>query len=203
MMKRFYFTVSFLGEDINESFLVGRCLKILHGFYHRQDIHDIGISFPDWSNISIGKRLVFVSTNESSLKFLQTQKYFVEMAEMNYFLISKVGECILDSKNSAVFSRNQKVADLTITAKKRKLNRLIKRAEQRGEVYKPKGNEASESIIPFCHEIPMSSHENKNDFALIIEKKVYGEANTNIFNSYGLSTNQKSINPVPIIFDDL
>ncbi|MDO6688536.1 type I-F CRISPR-associated endoribonuclease Cas6/Csy4 [Colwellia sp. 1_MG-2023] len=202
-MKRFYFTVSFLGEDINESFLVGRCLKVLHGFYHRQGIHDIGVSFPDWSNISIGKRLAFVSTNESSLKFLQTQKYFVEMAEMNYFLINKVGECILDSKNSAVFSRNQKVADLTVTAQKRKLNRLIKRAQQRGEVYKPKGNEASELIIPFCHEIPMNSHENKNDFALNIEKKVYSDANTNIFNSYGLSTNLKSTNPVPIIFDEL
>ena len=202
-MKRFYFTVSFLGKDINETFLVGRCLKILHGFYYKQAIHDIGVSFPDWSNNSIGKRLAFVSTNESSLKFLKVQKYFVDMVELNYFLISNIDECILDSKNSAVFNRNQKADELTVNAQKRKLRRLIKRAEKRGEIYQPKGRQPSDLIKPFHHEVPMSSRENENDFALKIEKKYFSKSNGNIFNSYGLSTNQKNINPVPIIFDDV
>lgn len=201
-MKRFYFTVSFLGNDINETFLVGRCLKILHGFYYKQAIHDIGVSFPDWSNNSIGKRLVFVSTNESSLKFLKVQKYFVDMVELDYFFISNIDKCILDSKNSAVFSRNQKTDKLTVYSQKRKLRRLIKRAEKRGEIYQPKNCQPSELIIPFHHEVPMSSRENKNDFSLKIEKKDFSKSNGNVFNSYGLSTNQKSINPVPIIFDD-
>lgn len=202
-MKRFYFTVSFLGKDINETFLVGRCLKILHGFYYKQDIHDIGVSFPDWSNNSIGKRLVFVSTNESSLKFLKVQKYFVDMVELNYFLISNIGKCILDSKNAAVFNRNHKADELTVCAQKTKLRRLIKRAEKRGEIYQPKGLQPSELIIPFHYEVPMSSRENGNDFAIKIEKKDFSKSNGNIFNSYGLSTNQKNINPVPIIFDEL
>ncbi|MBA6416885.1 type I-F CRISPR-associated endoribonuclease Cas6/Csy4 [Colwellia sp. 6M3] len=202
MMKRFYFIISFLGDDINEALLVGRCLKILHGFYHRQNIVDVGVSFPDWSNTSIGKRIAFVSINESSLKFLKAQKYFVEMEEMNYFLISKVNECILEPQHSAIFSRNQKIDELTIAAQKRKLCRLIKRAEKRGEVYQPKREEPFEAIIPFCHKIPASSHGNQNDFELNIEKKVFSEANTSTFNSYGLSTNLKIMNPVPIIFDD-
>ncbi|MFT5760413.1 MAG: CRISPR-associated endonuclease Csy4 [Alteromonadaceae bacterium] len=202
-MKRFYFAVSFLGNDINETFLVGKCLKILHGFYYKQAIHDIGVSFPDWNNNSIGKRLVFVSINESSLKFLKVQKYFVDMVELNYFLISNIGNCILDSKNSAVFNRNQKVDELTVCAQKTKLRRLIKRAEKRGEIYQPKGRQPSELIIPFHHEVPMSSRGNGNDFAIKIEKKDFRESNGNIFNSYGLSTNQTNINPVPIIFDEL
>jgi len=202
-MKRFYFTVSFLGKDINEAFLVGRCLKILHGFYYKQAIHDIGVSFPDWSNNSIGKRLVFVSTNESSLKFLKVQKYFVDMVELNYFLISNIDKCTLDSKNSAIFSRNHKADELTVYAQKTKLRRLKKRAEKRGEIYQPKGREPSELIIPFHHEVPMSSRENENDFALKIEKKHFSKPNGNIFNSYGLSTNKENINPVPIIFDEL
>jgi CRISPR-associated endonuclease Csy4 len=201
-MNRFYFFISFLGKDINEIFLVGRCLKILHGFYHRHSIYDIGVSFPDWSNNSIGNRLVFVSTNESSLKFLKVQKYFVDMVELNYFHISHINKCILEPKNSAIFSRNQKADELTVYAQKRKLKRLIKRAEKRGEIYQPKGRQPSELIIPFHHEIPISSRENENDFAIKIEKKAFSELNSEIFNSYGLSTNQKITNPVPIIFDD-
>ncbi len=200
-MKRFYFIISFLGDDINESFLVGRCLKILHGFYYRQEIKDIGVSFPEWSNGSIGKRIAFVSSNASSLKFLATQKYFIEMVQLDYFAMSEIGWCLLDSSNSAIFSRNQKGDSYTASGQRRNLSRLIKRAEKRGEIYKPKTNACGASIIPFCHKIPISSNENKNDYTINIEKKGFSEANENTFNSYGLSSNTKSINPVPIIFD--
>jgi CRISPR-associated endonuclease Csy4 len=202
-MKRFYFIISFLGDDINESFLVGRCLKILHGFYYRQEITDIGVSFPEWSNVSIGKRIAFVSSNASSLKFLATQKYFTEMEQLNYFAISKMGWCLLDSSNSAIFSRNQKGDSYTTLGRRRNVTRLKKRAEKRGEIYKPKANVYGASIIPFCHKIPISSNENKNDYTINIEKKVFCELNENTFNSYGLSTSIESINPVPIIFNDV
>ena len=90
----------------------------------------------------------------------------------------------------------------TASGQRRNLSRLIKRAEKRGEIYKPKTNVCEASIIPFCHKIPISSNENKNDYTINIEKKVFSEANTNIFISYGLSTSIENINPVPIFFDE-
>ncbi|WP_048688399.1 type I-F CRISPR-associated endoribonuclease Cas6/Csy4 [Catenovulum maritimum] len=202
-MQRYFFIISFIGSDINESFLIGRCLKILHGFYHHNEIHDIGVSFPQWSNESIGRSLAFISANASSLKFLANQKYFRDMQQLKYFEISQIQVCELTKENSVLFFRNQQLDKITPTAQKRKLKRFLSRAEKRGELYTPKIRQTQLREFELSHKIPMTSKGNQNNYAIHIQKKTFSESNTDKFNSYGLSTNQQIANPVPKNFPSI
>ncbi|MEZ9640275.1 type I-F CRISPR-associated endoribonuclease Cas6/Csy4 [Vibrio cyclitrophicus] len=56
-MKWYYKTVTFLPARCNNESLAAKCLRILHGFNYEYETRNIGVSFPLWSDDTIGNKI--------------------------------------------------------------------------------------------------------------------------------------------------
>ncbi|MDP5032818.1 MAG: type I-F CRISPR-associated endoribonuclease Cas6/Csy4, partial [Paraglaciecola sp.] len=69
-MERYFFMVRFLPMEANLALLMGRCISIMHGYICKRDIASLGVTFPAWSDISIGNIIAFVHTDVTVLSEL-------------------------------------------------------------------------------------------------------------------------------------
>ena len=147
-MQRSYFIVKILPEDSNLALLLGRCISILHGFICKNSISGLGISFPSWSDESIGNAIAFVHVDTDVLKKLQSQSYFQDMQNFGVFKICDVqpvpGDC-----SEVIFKRNQAIAKMFVGNARRRLKRLERRALLRGEVFNPVKNQSEREFDIF------------------------------------------------------
>jgi CRISPR-associated endonuclease Csy4 len=130
-MKRYYFMVRFLPEQANLALLMGRCISIMHGFICKHKIEGLGVSFPAWSDVSIGNIIAFVHTDIGVLNELRLQGYFQDMQECGFFKVGNV-EAVPDDCVEVRFKRNQNIAKIFVGETRRRLKRLEKRALARG-----------------------------------------------------------------------
>lgn len=197
-MPRFFKTVHFLPEDKNNEVLAGSCINILHGVCKKHNIDDIGISFPDWCNDTVGERITFISTNQKNLDYLLNQEYFFRMQQLRFFSISDTKIVIPESIQEAIFIRNQAIDNSYPGAITRDIQRAKKRASKRGEEY----------IIPYAsnqktfdhyHRIKFTSKSKKTEFSLNIQKLKVDQKIEGNFGSYGLSNKSDKQCSVPLI----
>ena len=59
-MQRYYFMVRFLPQEANLALLMGRCISVMHGYICKHEIKGLGVTFPAWSDASIGNIIAFV-----------------------------------------------------------------------------------------------------------------------------------------------
>lgn len=194
-MQRYYFIVKILPEDSNLALLLGRCISILHGFICKNSISGLGISFPGWSDESIGNTIAFVHVDTDVLKKLQSQSYFQDMQNFGVFKIFDnqpvPGDC-----SEVIFKRNQAIAKMFVGDARRRLKRLEKRALQRGEVFNPVKNQ-SEREFDIFHCVALGSTSSKQEFLLHIQRERVTNHQNAEFNQYGLATNQRCRGSVP------
>ncbi len=194
-MKRYYFMVRFLPEQANLALLTGRCISIMHGFICKHEIQGLGVSFPAWSDASIGDVIAFVHTDMEVLNELKQQSYFQDMRECGVFKVGNV-EAVPDGCGEIRFKRNQGIKKMFVGETRRRLKRLEKRALARGEVFNPnKSNEPRELDIFHC--IAIGSASTEQDFLLHVQKENVKKREEAEFNQYGLATNQLLRGTVP------
>jgi CRISPR-associated endonuclease Csy4 len=194
-MKRYYFMVRFLPEQANLALLMGRCISIMHGFICKHKIEGLGVSFPAWSDVSIGNIIAFVHTDIGVLNELRLQGYFQDMQECGFFKVGNV-EAVPDDCVEVRFKRNQNIAKIFVGETRRRLKRLEKRALARGEVFSPNRNGEPRELEAF-HRIAMSSDRSQQDYLLHIQRAMVGKRLEPMFNSYGFATNKQLNGTVP------
>lgn len=199
-MNWYYKTVTFLPERCNNESLAAKCLQVLHGFNYEYETRNIGVSFPLWSDESIGNKVSFISTNRIELDLLLKQHYFTQMKHLHYFDISKT-TIVPDTCKYVSFKRCQSIDKTSLARQATKMKRLEKRAIARGESFdyyslKPKEN----FVIAHYHSLEEHSQSNKMGFRLNI--RIYPETTLKgdfVFSSYGLANTESSFQPVPLI----
>ncbi|WP_042145922.1 MULTISPECIES: type I-F CRISPR-associated endoribonuclease Cas6/Csy4 [unclassified Pseudoalteromonas] len=195
MQKRYFFAIKYLPLNVDQCLLAGRCISILHGFISARNITGIGVSFPNWSDKSLGNTIAFVSEHESLLAELSEQSYFNMMASDNLFAVSEVTS-IPENLSEVRFKRNQSIAKCFVGEKRRRLERAKRRAHSRGEMFNPKTPEPEKEIQPF-HCALSSSKSSNEAFLLHIQKVNTVSVKSNDYGNYGLATNQKHLGTVP------
>lgn len=199
-MNWFYKTVTFLPERCDNEVLAAKCLSILHGFNYKYETRSIGVSFPEWCDDTVGKKLSFICASKIELDLLLKHQYFIQMRLLGYFDISATASVPGDCAYVA-FVRNQSIDKTFAAGQARKLKRLEKRAIARGEKFNPALIRQEESIIlPHYHSLEISSQSKNSPFRLNIQMKPeQGFEGSLIFSSYGLSNASNSYQPVPFI----
>ncbi|WOT05862.1 type I-F CRISPR-associated endoribonuclease Cas6/Csy4 [Shewanella youngdeokensis] len=194
-MKRYYFMVQFLPEQANLALLTGRCISVMHGFICKHEIEGVGVSFPAWSDASIGNLIAFVHTDVDTLKELSQQHYFQDMEECGFFSIGNI-EAVPDGCAEVRFKRNQGIAKIFVGETRRRLKRSEKRALARGEVFNPNKNGEPRELVRF-HCIAIASTSTEQDFLLHVQKESVQKREEAEFSQYGLATNKVLKGTVP------
>ena len=204
MTKRYYFCIRYTPVQADYELLAGRCISQMHLFMvnNRQTINKIGVSFPDWSDVTVGQTIAFVAEDKEMMIGLSFQLYFSLMVNEGLFEISSVCE-VRETAVEVRFVRNQTIGKNFLGSKKRRIKRSMVRAELSGvESSLPVTNE--ERVIDSFHRIPISSGSSGEDYILFVQKEFVGERVAANFNSYGLATNQERKGTVPELrFDPL
>lgn len=192
-MRWYYFVIRYLPNHVDEALLAGRCIVNLHHHLYRQEINNIGVSFPEWSHESLGKCIAFFTLEEDALFWLRESRYFQIMEEADLFERGEIQAIEQDDSSGVVFVRNQQIGKLTPASKARRLKRSKKRAEQRGEVYSP-NNVEQEREIDHYHWIPIESTSSQRAFTLFVQCYELPAIHSMeaLFNSYGLSGKEAS-----------
>lgn len=203
MEQRYFFVIRFFPEHADPELLSGHCISVLHGFIKTNEIinNSIGISFPKWSDDSIGIAIVFISTDRECLCGLSYQPYFTYMKKEGFFDISQITEVPCDV-NELQFVRNSAIDKIFLKSKNKRLKRSEIRAIEANREYNPVARE--DRIFDQFHSIPMSSKGTERDFVLQIQQKTSNIVRIdNQFNSYGFATNEKWRGSVPDLRDIL
>lgn len=194
-MQRYYFIVEFIPKRANLELLTGRCISVMHGFICKHSVQGLGVSFPSWTETSIGASIAFIHPDAMTLAGLREQPYFQDMENIGFFKLSDVSE-VPDTCKEVRFKRNQTIAKIFAGDSRRRLARLKRRAEARGEHFTPAIRNKAKELDPF-HCVAVSSASTGQDFLLHIQKETVNQATSIEFNQYGLSTNQKFSGTVP------
>jgi len=198
-MTRYYFCIRYVPDRVDVSLLAGRCIWILHGFITKRQCSGIGVSFPDWSNESLGKSIAFVSQDKDVLELLSSQSYFQMMESEKIFYVSPVTK-VPDSCSEIRFKRNQNIAKCFVGERKRRLARAKRRAAARGEEFKPVLNSPIREVEPF-HNAAVYSKSSNTTLMLHIQKQNNVNRVNNDFGNYGLATNRNFMGTVPELFN--
>lgn len=194
-MTRYYFAVRFIPKDANLALLMGRCISVMHGFICKRNISGLGITFPAWSETSIGNVIAFVHADAAILEDLKQQPYFNDMAEYGFFSITNVTEVPLDCAEVR-FKRNQAIAKIFAGEARRRLKRLEKRALARGEVFNPVKHNKEREFETF-HCIAMGSTTTSQDFLLHVQRENVTTEQKPEFSKYGLASMNVNGGSVP------
>ncbi len=197
MTKRYYFCIRYTPVQADYELLAGRCISQMHLFMvnNRQSINKIGVSFPDWSDVTVGQTIAFVAEDKEMMIGLSFQPYFSLMVNEGLFEISSVFE-VPDNAIEVRFTRNQTIGKSFLGSKKRRIKRSMARAELLDVgTSLPVTNE--ERIVDSFHRIPISSGSSGEDYILFVQKEFVSERGAVNFNSYGLATNQERKGTVP------
>ena len=194
-MQRYYFSVHFLPKQANLALLTGRCISIMHGFILKQNIEGMGVTFPAWSDSSIGNVIAFIHTDKEVLNSLKERAYFVDMKGCGFFKLSQV-LAVPERCQEVRFIRNQAVAKMFTGESRRRLKRLQKRALARGEDFNPKKLEAPR-VIDIFHRVAMTSKSSQEDYILHIQKQNADYEAEPTFSNYGFASNKKFKGTVP------
>ncbi|MBO1273560.1 MULTISPECIES: type I-F CRISPR-associated endoribonuclease Cas6/Csy4 [Shewanella] len=194
-MARYCFVVRYLPKEANANVLAGKCLSILHGFVARHNVQGLGVTFPDWSDRTLGSKIAFVHEDPSLLAQFSQQRYFIGMSDFGFFSVSEIikvpEKCI-----QVRFLRNQHYSKRFPGSVRRRVERLKRRAAARGEEYVPRPYN-HETEYALSHSVPAKSMSTRQEFILHIQKEVAENEVIHLFNGYGLSDRTCAIGTVP------
>lgn len=196
MSGRYFFVVKFLPDYADTSLLCGRCISIMHGFINKNPTgkNAVGVSFPFWTEESLGNAIAFVAEDKELLIGLSFQPYFSLMKEEGLFELSVVLP-VADDAKEVRFIRNQAIGKSFLGSKRRRMKRAQDRAEKLGNIQPNKVNE--DRVFDNFHRIPLSSQSTNQGIMLHVQKEECVDIMLNQFNSYGLATNQAWKGTVP------
>ncbi|RLV60493.1 type I-F CRISPR-associated endoribonuclease Cas6/Csy4 [Parashewanella curva] len=195
MRNRYYFMIKYLPENASNSLLAARCISVLHGVVSHNGQTNIGVTFPKWSDSSVGRQIGFVSNDYRNLESFRRNRYFNMMNEDGLFFVSGVEE-VPNRIDEVQYVRNNGIAKYTLRERQRRIERCQKRAEKGGREYQPKLGYIEREFGSF-HKLILTSKSKQTSFPLYIQKKS-GVNHVNCdFGHYGLASNQVLMGTVP------
>lgn|GEM_PF-604978 len=198
-MSRYFFYVRYVPEVVNCEFLAGKCIRILHAYQTRFKLNNIGVTFPEWEQASLGRTIAFISESQGALTTLSQQNYFVRMADDGYFQVSDIQLVPNDPElDEFIYYRERRLEKETPSAKRRMLKRLQSRTAEAGVEHVPKPQMKASIEVPFVHQLPCGSSSGA-DFLLFVGCMVCGQRKQAGFNSYGLGNRPEQQGSVPCL----
>lgn len=195
-MTQYCFVIRYLPKEANEHVLAGKCLSILHGFVARHNVQGLGVTFPDWSDGSIGSTIAFVHADSALLAQFSQQRYFTDMCDFGFFSVGEITR-VPEQCAQVRFLRNQHYSKRFAGSVRRRVDRLKRRAAERGEEYQPKPHNP-ETEYALSHSIPAKSRSTQQGFMLHIQKELAEKKEVeHVFNGYGLSDSTRATGTVP------
>ena len=196
MNQRYYFSIRYNHQHMDVFLLSGRCAKALHNFEFKKRKHNIGIALPCWSDNNVGDMIAFVSEDKHQLLKFQQDSYFQMMASDEIFIISDI-TAVNSELPEVQFCRNNTISKMFIKDTQKRLRRTQKRAEARGDEFKPGLHENSKKrVFENFHSLPIDSYGTEDDFMLHIQKH-NDVALSDCYTSYGFATNKSNQGTVP------
>ncbi|MBY6094674.1 type I-F CRISPR-associated endoribonuclease Cas6/Csy4 [Ferrimonas balearica] len=199
MEQRYFFAIRYVPKHADAGLLAGRCISILHGFFCRHNIEGIGVSFPGWTESSLGNSIAFVSADATVLGQFRQQSYFEMMVSDQLFERTDV-RSVPEGCREVRFKRNQSIAKCFSGERRRRLERARRRAETRGEAFRPSVDDEERQIEPF-HSVLMHSKSSGQQYLLHVQKQIELESISQDYCRYGLATNQVHLGTVPELPD--
>ncbi len=201
MMSRYYFSVNYLPVDADFGLLSGRCITALHYFMINNHPFDMGVSFPKWSDLSLGDTIDFFCEDKDKLDNFKSNKYFSMMADQRLFAIGDTALAEDGEYEEVKFFRNQAIDKIFPGAMRRRLTRAKKRAEKRGEVFDPT-KVGRPNVVDNFHSSFLESQSTGQPFMIHIQLgrsvlRGNGEKEEGGFSSYGLATSRMHSGTVP------
>ncbi len=196
-MKRYAFGIQFKVGSNNE-LMVGRCLKVLHGYHYKQSSNSIGVTFPEYCNKTIGSIIGFVSEDQRSLQELMSHHYFQQMQRLKKFFVHGV-IAVPENVPEVRYSKEQKIDKYSEAGRQRRLRRGQRIAAKNGYEYEPRRDSAgSERCIQLFHEVPMTSSNRPSQlFYYRIQQHRADTTNCDGYTSYGLANQENAKGTVP------
>ncbi len=197
---RSYIYIRYLSPQSDAELLAGRCLRVLHSYLMQHPKVSIGVSFPGWSQKTVGLGVTFISSDASCLVQLAKQPYFTRMVDLGLFHISDVSE-VPEHCREVQFIRNQRIAKQSPRALATKLRRLERRAIARGDRYfLPASEKSQHQMVGHYHVIPMTSSVSpEHPYALFVQCISVLGMEGGTFNNYGLGSPQAHMASVPMV----
>jgi len=193
--QHYFFVINYLPVNADPSLLAGRCISTLHGYATHHPNTQIGVSFPDWCDTTIGHSIAFVSIHRSQLEAFRKREYFQVMETNNLFALSQVIKAP-HSCSEVQFIRNQNVAKIFVGGRKRILARAKRRAEARGEIFHLKSPVDTKEVGIF-HCVSMQSISSGQSYVLCIQKRSCEGLTRGVYSNYGLASNNIYTGSVP------
>ena len=200
---RSVFLVKFCGNSSNVFFLATRCHIVLHGFQCRYHLKSIGVSYPNWTEKSLGDCIAFVCHNREVLQGFSCQPLFVQMAKIRKFICSDVCPVNENGQQEGQFIRTQKPDKCTGSWLLKDDRRRLRRGLE------PKTHIQQEHVFEHYHSLnmgqiiqkPRMKRENQGDNKmryLHIHRRLSSSVIEGNFSSYGLS-GENNTGTVPLI----
>ncbi|WGY47396.1 type I-F CRISPR-associated endoribonuclease Cas6/Csy4 [Vibrio sp. ABG19] len=140
MEHQYYFSTQFEPESADNELLAGRCIAAMHGFMsnarNQHFRHTVGIAFPKWDRNTIGNVVCFFSQHRDILTGLSFQPYFSTMVNEEIFVLTDIQE-VPATSDRVRFVRNRTIGKSFIGSKKRRVERVLRRAGERNEIHLP------------------------------------------------------------------
>ena len=193
---RYFFKAYFCDPSSDYFLLAARCHRVLHGFQCRHDLRIIGVTYPQWSEYSVGKCIGFICQDERILNQFSTQPFFHRMHQINKLNYSSVQK-VQDGFPEGQFIRIQNPDKFSIVWIERENRRRAKRGLE------PFQSVPRSRSIPHHHSLDVNIFQGKlsagsgyrpdisigkrKRFNLHIHRECISSQQSGQFSSYGLS----------------
>ena len=153
---------------------------------------NIGVSFPQYlfekndknSKVNLGKKLRLFAQNEADLKKLDLKKWLDRLTD--YVHITSIREVPENIKSYAIYKRKQVKTNATRLARHR-----VKRGDIGfDEALARYSNVVTTTDLPYIQMLSLSTsdEQDKKRFKLFIEKQSIEQSKSQVFSTYGLSS---------------
>ena len=185
-------------DDISAHFLLAKVYTQLHiALAEIKDTNDkvnIGVSFPQYifeekiegkkAKVNMGKKLRLFAQNEADLKKLDLKKWLDRL--IDYVHIKSIQEVPENIKGYAIYKRKQV---------KTNAERLARHRVKRGDIGFDEAlarysNVVTTTDLPYIQMLSLSTsdEQDKKRFKLFIEKRSIEQSESQVFSTYGLSS---------------
>lgn len=183
-------------KQVDHQSLLGYLIQEAHPVIARYGENRIGTIFPNWQLDSSGDSIAFCGERAVLEKILK-QEYIQDLTDQRA-IKSTIEVVSLENCRMVRFIRNQKITGNTPKGIKRKVERVIRRQIERGEIqhareYRPR-NDQQQSNIPatFYHLFFPDSKSTEQNMPLCIQlvpvEKNEKQPTQKTFDNYGFST---------------
>lgn len=183
-MTNYYVDFEILGAPCDGAFLRNKVFNLIHGTLNQNFAGKIGLSFPDYKENTLGKRIRAFGTFED-LNVLTHQSKLIGLAESGAVRINAILP-VPKLVSAARFIRDRRMEKQAKAFLARSKRRREKRGTQEKSIAQPHQQNENDktTILPY---LKLQSTSNRFTFSLYIRKEPAIDIQHGTYSGYGLS----------------